>query len=240
MQTFVAILEVGIPLATALILLWTLGIAVRTAEAQERAYSLSSVFDYVIKEYLNPKQNVIESVRGQVGGLPLTWGDLKRKAANERYANEGAYAMESAVDRPGWQNRLAFQVSVHMEQIGAAVMAGCVPAKLLLPILADQVVEDWMICSSFVRSYRDREKVFHSSGVSYHRRHAEFLALLAALWMNRNFPEYGPLVQITKDYGGPDTMRMQFLRLAACDANIIGAVVRRDIRDLIGIRLPRG
>lgn len=109
-----------------------------------------------------------------------------------------------------WQNKVCYLTAQALQDIGEAVLMGLIPFQYALTVLADQFVDDWLICSNWVRSYRHNERVAlpgksgsaksnrdrfddyvntkaaelnEGLSLDYHRRHAEWLGIISAFWL---------------------------------------------------------
>lgn len=86
------------------------------------------------------------------------------------------------------ENVFAYSLSLGLNRLGGLTMVGCVHKEMVLALWGPQLVEDWIYCSALVnRLLRDTEFwKLHSRNkdrVAFGRRHAEWLAIESALWL---------------------------------------------------------
>ena len=99
------------------------------------------------------------------------------------------------------------------------MFTGVLPARFFLALAADQVIEDWMLCEDWIAQYRRLESVQDPTiGVHFHRRHGEWLFLLSALWMQRNFAKYPPLAEACRNRSG---MKDEFVKLTHFESSLM-------------------
>lgn len=89
-----------------------------------------------------------------------------------------------------WENRTAYETAWALQQIGVAVFSGIAPVNIVLMNVSDTIIDDWMICREWVKTYRFREAHELDGGdrpqvIDFHRRHGEWLFCLAVLWMRK-------------------------------------------------------
>ena len=92
-----------------------------------------------------------------------------------------------------WQNRFAYEVSIGLEWVGAMVLSGAIPLVLVLSLDSLLIIEDWVYCKQLVANVirgqqpplpKDRG---YRPFVGFHRRHAEWLACAAAIYISDNW-----------------------------------------------------
>jgi hypothetical protein len=84
----------------------------------------------------------------------------------------------------------AAEIAARLQDLGILVYSGSLPVQYVLLDIADSIIEDWRLCRSWVHSYRyESEQEDHTAAqftneqdVHYHRRHAEWIALIASIW----------------------------------------------------------
>ena len=112
----------------------------------------------------------------------------------------------------------------------------------LLGIASDTIIDDWLLCRSWVKSYRESEhsisqrETVGSAAVHFHRRHAEWLALVAFAWMTRHW-SYSRYDDVAKWYGGKQNIPFEIQSLSGADGMLMPQMVRDDIKTLTGIEV---
>ena len=92
-----------------------------------------------------------------------------------------------------WQNRFAYELSLGLQSVGAMVLAGAIPLGWVLAVNGTQIIEDWIYCSRLVQERiraSNRINAKNLTGpnhVGYHRRHGEWLAYAAAIYVSQNW-----------------------------------------------------
>jgi hypothetical protein len=150
-----------------------------------------------------------------------------------------AWRQACVLGRSGYENRIGYELSIAMERLGIAVFTGAVDPSFFLALAADQVLEDWPLCEPWIESYRnDNHGLVHRNGrVPFHRRHAEWLVLLSALWMNREFPDYSPLKVVIADFGDISHIQDRFKYFSLADGELLNAPLREKFHQLTGVQL---
>jgi hypothetical protein len=226
--------------------LWVAYRRARTAEEalkeQAAASARVAILEFLVREYAEREF--------KAGRAPKIDGVV---APNLRYAKEqGKKLYEShpeewdeaskLVNRDNWQNAVAHETAWVLEHLGAAVFSGALPLRLTLAISAGGIVNDWLLCRSWVRSYREEANAvskLRATGtrtVNFNRRHAEWLALVATLWMRTSW--HYPQADVVADrYGGIDNLADHLRDLSRADKGLMPARVRDDVKALTGIDL---
>lgn len=123
-----------------------------------------------------------------------------------------------------------------------AAFVGYVLLEVLLNNSAETLLKDWVLSHAWVKSYRNKNKLSReiclegeSKEIAYVRFHAEWLGLLAALWLRK---EYNPnhkllkdLDEIYEEYGG---MKKWFDTMMDHGNQIMPRSHRRKINELVG------
>jgi hypothetical protein len=171
-----------------------------------------------------------------------------RPVVNLRYAKTAARdLMKNAPERwvahsdisrrDRWENSVAFETADALTQFGFAVFTGMIPLNEAMANVADVVVDDWMICHAWVKSYHRQERVKKNVGnedVDYHRRHAEWIFLVARLWLDRNRWHYPDLYALKDRLPDAATARRRLELINEADMSIIPPDVRREVDMLLG------
>lgn len=85
-------------------------------------------------------------------------------------------------------DRDAYLLGKSLQQVGALCLLGSVPIRPLLFLNGPQVIEDWLAVKNHVYHIRGQE-LYEPTVMPFHRRHAEWVALLSVMWMmnQKNF-----------------------------------------------------
>lgn len=92
-----------------------------------------------------------------------------------------------------WENRIAYEFSLALQKLGASVFVGAIPLDFVLATGATQIITDWGYCHQLVERIRTDSPISPGTRlgpaqqVGYHRRHAEWLAYVAAVWLHQTW-----------------------------------------------------
>ncbi|MBI5296598.1 MAG: hypothetical protein HY869_14060 [Chloroflexi bacterium] len=236
------ILEIT-PIISLLIALISVAFAWRSTKAANRSVSnarqsldLTGLSKFIKEEYADRdfqstnapkiKNKIVSKLRAA-----KTHG-WKQFSENPTLWNE-----ESRVDkRNTWQNATAFEIGVALERLGAAAFSGLLPLQLLLALYGDSIVDDWLLCRSWIVSYREREsQIKNKQEISFYRRHAEWLALVAAVWLNNQW-HYPNSTRLIKEYGGLDKTKSLISSLVMADNRLMPDETLYQLNTLLKIR----
>ena len=241
LQTITAVVGTVIALITLVAMLVyqarRVSAAMRTLEAQQAAHAAAGIFQIVSSEYLDRQFTSTEPP--DVDGKRVErMRDLKGRGQRLRRSNNDAWTEASTNgEKRGWENRLAYELSIALERIGIAVFTGVVPARFFLALAADQVIDDWMLCQNWITKYRESESVKDPKfGVYYHRRHAEWLFLLCVLWMAKNFPNYPPLAEACRNR---TKLEDEFLKLRRLETSLMPEWVWLQILEILDFKTSK-
>ena len=85
------------------------------------------------------------------------------------------------------QNRIAYATAEITQDLGLACFSGTIPINYILASNADAVLDDWLICASWVKNYREKQQVrgrmYGKQKIPFHRRHGEWIASVCYLYM---------------------------------------------------------
>ena len=117
--------------------------------------------------------------------------DARALVAKEIKSTENGYAedalnsfLAATVQLGTWQNKVAYQISLGLEQVGLNVLSGAIPMNIVFSVSGYQIVEDWLYCSRLVtdviRGPHDLEAKVREDReiIRFHRLHGEWLAAL--------------------------------------------------------------
>ena len=101
--------------------------------------------------------------------------------------------LEATIEQGTLENKVADEIALALERVGAMVMAGGIPLCYVLAQIAPRIVQDWGLCSKLVEEVIRQEKQpiyrpSRSSGnkIWFPRLHGQWLAYAAAIWLERN------------------------------------------------------
>jgi len=92
--------------------------------------------------------------------------------------------LDSSEEEGSWQRAVVAALSVAQNRVGTAVLSGILPIRFVLGLYAIDIIEDWILCSNYVKKLRGAMQVEQGEGdkiVSPSRRHAEWLSTAAAI-----------------------------------------------------------
>lgn len=192
----------------------------RQVKAGVAAHQIESIERFVHSRYVE-KELTGGPISVNISGSQLTLANLRSargvalRAAigpeREQWKRNSSFYRFSPGGSP-WENQVAFQTAQALQDIGEAVLIGIVPIQYALCVLADQFIDDWIVCHEWVRSYRHNERIAirgdsekfswsqrevdymcaykedmsNALLFAYHRRHAEWLAILSALHVEKS------------------------------------------------------
>jgi hypothetical protein len=92
------------------------------------------------------------------------------------------------------ENATAYQVSLILEEIGLLSFTGGLPIRYVLVVDAYSIVEDWILCSQLVETklrsavdIKTRHYSGHAGEVPFNRRHAEWIACVSAMYLEKHW-----------------------------------------------------
>jgi hypothetical protein len=239
-QIILSAFAVIIAIISAIIARNSVKIAELSVREQRGADDLTALREFVLHEYVERQFRPTQAItinRSKVTSLR----EAKSKAMKVYRQNPSAWDKASQFDNQGaWQNRVAYETADILQKLGAATFTGSIPLRMLLAIVGDAVVDDWVLCRTWVKSYRESQHtisqayVTHGAAIHYYRRHAEWLVLVTVAWMTRYW-SYTNCSLIAEWYGGVENIPDAIRRLSSADGMLIPQVVKNDIKSLTGI-----
>lgn len=186
---------------------------------------------------------------------------LKRATGKDNEIKEwkenSDYSKYAGGDSP-WENKAAYQIAQALQDIGEAVLMGIVPLQYALTVLGDQFIDDWLVCKHWVTTYRIAQRVSLPEDsttrdknesmrnvklYAYHRRHAEWLGILSAFWMEYRGFNYSRTTDLFDLYKTPGegfdihkAKRNALTRLEAIsevDAGMMSASVKKEVDKIL-------
>jgi hypothetical protein len=220
--------------ASALMSVIAVLISFRALALQRASHNLNALFSVVGREYLD--REFTSTTPPIIDGEEIRrTRPLKSKARDELAASSDAWS-EAVLKHGTWENKLAFEVSIALERVGVAAFSGALPLRFLLPLAADQILEDWTYCAAWVDDYRQRQRTFDGT-TPFHRRYAEWLVLASAVWMARHYENYRPLKEVEDRFGGRPSVQKRLLDRSSAERDTMEPSVRSEMRALTGVRL---
>jgi hypothetical protein len=216
--------------------------AERSVTQQMRSHNLTGLREFILGEYLEREFKVtdVPMINGKKVNLLRA---AKSEAINQYKQNQAEWDKVSTLSNRGaWQNQVAFETAWALEHLGVAAFTGVLPLRVLLGIAGDAIIDDWLLCRSWVKSYRESEHTISqaettgTATVHYLRRHAEWLVLVAVAWMTRYW-FYPNCDHVAEWYGGKQNIPTQIQSLSNADGTLMPQTVRDDIMSLTGIEV---
>ena len=124
-----------------------------------------------------------------------------------------------------------------MQQIGIAAFSGIAPVEFVLANASDVIIDDWIICRDWLKTYRQdeahqrKDDWLNAQLVDYHRRHGEWLFCLAVLWTDKWNKHYRETL-ISSDR---KRLAKRLRVLSRADANLMTEQVARGVYDITGM-----
>ncbi len=239
-QILISALALIIAIISALIARNAVRFSELSVRQQRGTYDLTALREFILREYAEHefKTHFAPTINGsKVISLRVAkWEAMKAYKQNPAVWDETSRLS----NREAWQNQVAFEIADALQNLGAATFTGSLPLSTLLAIMGSAIVDDWLLCRSWIKSYRESQhtisqaQVTHGAAVYYHRRHAEWLVLITVAWMTRywSYPNCG---LVADWYGGPRNIPEALRRLSSADGMLIPQVVKDDIKSLTGI-----
>jgi aspartokinase-like uncharacterized kinase len=150
---------------------------------KNRSYDLETIIGYIDNQYLDCDVTFPED--DGTGHVTENIRTMKGRAFKEFLNEPKEWLRKSSYSNNSWENRLAFTTAKLMERLGVAVFTGAIESGLYFGILADQVVEDWLLCYNWVTGFRE-SALNGDPTTPVKRRYAEWLALHTYLHYHSN------------------------------------------------------
>ena len=195
------------------------------------------IFDFISNEYLD--RNFKSSSSVEIPSLNKPVSSLriaKRNAIKSYWKNEESWKEITHVDSDSWENKVAFETSISLERIGISVFSGALPVRLLLLLAADQILEDYIVCHYWIRTYRERERTRSGNKFDFHRRYSEWIVMLSALWMEKYYPDYKPLSVVNRMFDGKQSLIERFVNFTHYEYKNLSVITKNEILNLLEIK----
>jgi hypothetical protein len=164
-----------------------------------------------------------------------TRGNESREKLRKRFIN-------STLEKGSWQNRYTHELSLELQRLGAMVLAGAIPVNLVLAFHGYSIIEDWGYCSPLLECKIRGTKtpmreidIDQKMEIPFHRRHAEWLACAAAIYMSQYF-KGGNLDELLLSFGNDMEgirEREKAIRESETELKVIPDGTQREIRELL-------
>lgn len=143
--------------------------------------------------------------------------------------------------------RVADEIAHSLQHLGLSVFTGVVPLKLLLASNGDGLILDWLVVKNMVDDLRRSKGMYSmlvkSETVYARRRHAEWLALVAFLWLRKNW-HYAELwdnalnrILEAPYYKDIQQIELTVSRITAADKGLFASQTREEVLELIGLEI---
>ena len=216
-----------------------------SGQSAERAYVRAAMMDVIMKEYI--ERPFHERPEAPIDQDRPTRSLRAAKTVARRLVQDDPKVwseMSTIYQQKHWQNNVAYATADALQQFGLAAFTATVPLRFALANVGDVVIDDWLICVDWVRSYQDKENVYKSQGrdtlsrIPYHRRHAEWIFLVAILWMKKEGWTYPDIYKKNPAILDDPQLERRLIYLTLADDEIIPLSARRDVEVLTGVKLP--
>lgn len=119
-----------------------------------------------------------ELIRGRLRGKPL---DEQKRLLEE--------FREATLKSDSWENAFAYELTLAQERVGAMVFTGVLPLETILAVNGYGILEDWAYSSRLTESRirQPEDPVSVKGSVPFQRRHAEWLACVASLYVSKHW-----------------------------------------------------
>jgi len=142
----------------------------KSLDIDNSRHNLSAIFDFISNEYLDRKFQSLNPVSIPEHDEPIERLRVAKQIALKSFKkNEKKWDKLTSVDSKSWENKVAFETSISLERIGISVFSGALPIRLLLLLAADQILEDYILCHYWIKSYREREITKSKNDIDFHR-----------------------------------------------------------------------
>ena len=217
---------------------WSAKKTSESAEIARQAVIVTGLKEFALGEYAN-RECSIEINDQQIHKLK----NAQHHALTELRANRKQWEENSKKSsKDTWQNQTAYETAISLERLGLVALTGLVPLGVVLAIFGDQIIDDWLVCRHWVKSYREEENftsnaVHNNNSVPYHRRHGEWLVLLTLLWVKNKSLSFKNYEELLTDYGGEKKIEQLLVQYSRNDAELMPKNAWRDIKLLTGVHI---
>lgn len=136
-----------------------------------------------------------------------------------------------------WLSKFAYEVSLALQSVGAMVLAGAIPLTWVMEMNGVQFIEDWGYCQRLVREKVRSDNQLHpkngatAAWLGYQRRHGEWLAYAAALYISRHW-EGERLIRSIDYIGGLKEIRKREKQIRLREGYVISKATAKTIESL--------
>lgn len=213
--------------------------AIRLRSDSAMPTQLSAIPDFIASQYLDRRL----PAPLKLGNTNLETLREAREHARRHVSPKPGKASNAARDKfllatlsdEAWQNDFAYELSLGLEQVGAWIMAGAIPLRVVLALHSSQILEDWGYCSRLVNQRIRQDGLSPNNpakdddSVYFERRHAEWLACAAAVYVRRNW-HGASLEQVAPELSDLKAVKRRERTLRKLEKAIIPNSVNRSIR----------
>lgn len=194
---------------------------------------ISNLPEFLIKEYIDREfKTPIKIGSTEYLSLREVRGYLQRQLINDESGEYLKKFKENTMIDGTWENSIASEFSVALQNVGLMVLAGVIPPALLLTNMAYRIIDDWRYCSSFVTKRRQNTPISKTHGIRYHRRHAEWLCYAAIIYMSKSW-EGEELNKILNEFDSINKIKEEERKLRSEDKLLVPRGVLRQIEKIL-------
>ena len=218
---------------------------------------LVSISSVVISSYLLAKHRKELSLSEQIANAPeflykeyinrelekpiIMNGEHYKKLREARNAFTDRLKKQDGLKRgmtegEAWTD-FTYQLSIALQNLGLMILAGAIPIKLVLPNVAGLIVEDWNRCSEVVEARRNkpiclRSRKKLSAPIYFQRRHAEWLASAAKIYLHNYFEGAGldSLLVSSEDF---EKLEKRERELREAEPNLVFGKTSKEIENFL-------
>lgn len=194
-----------------LIALYSIRLAFRFRAELGLSEQISNIPEFIREEYwfkqISPPITIGDEDVSTLKNARVYISDEMKLGDDNNYEEALNRFLDNTVNIKTWQNKIAYHISLGVNQVGLHVLSGGLPAQLVFAVSAYQLMEDWLYCSRLVtdvlRDPLDLESKPGNTGdrIGFHRYHGEWLAYASAIYMNKYW-KGEKLYTITNILGG--------------------------------------
>jgi hypothetical protein len=141
-------------------------------------------------------------------------------------------------------NRAVPEMAHCLQQIGLSTFLGAVPLPLVFAVIGDDIVLDWLIVQPHIAQLNEKQPILSRKNtrtpVLAKRRHAEWLATIAYLWLNSNWDcrnLHGGILQRMLEKIPKSELVKRVKDITYADADLLSTSTTDSVKRLINISL---
>lgn len=211
----------------------------------EGGYTKGATFEWdnICHNFREARTSALERY-SQGGDKRKDWNELSRfisKKEMEEMKKEAEKNKEGEKGYPA-ENSLAYHTAQALEHIGFCVISGAIPLNMVLVSVADSIIDDWIICHNWVKTYsrEDNKEIKRKDNLkikgltSYYRGNAEWIAFAALIWLDKEYEYSG--IKLFKELYEDDLVEI-FENISYRKQSILTEEVKRDVKELLDISI---